>query len=59
MFVPLNLSQEQIDCLRLTSTVSQDEYYIETVDFLRKFPEITYVSPRQVDILPKTLRDLE
>jgi hypothetical protein len=59
MFVPLNLSQEQIDGLRLTSTVSQDEYYIETVDFLRKFPEITYVSPRQVDILPKTLTDLE
>ncbi|TAG62407.1 MAG: hypothetical protein EAZ28_02920 [Oscillatoriales cyanobacterium] len=59
MFVPLNLSQQQIDCLRLTSTVSLDEYYIEIVDFLGNFSEITYVSPPHVDILPKTLTDLE
>ncbi|MCL1466995.1 hypothetical protein [Argonema galeatum] len=58
MFVPLNLSPKEIEHLRLNSTISENEYCIETVNPFGNFPEITYVSPH-VSILPETLTNFE
>jgi hypothetical protein len=45
MFVPLNLQQEEIQQLRLASTISETEYYIEAISPFGNLPQITYVSP--------------
>lgn len=56
MFVPLNLSQEEVERLRLTSAISQSDYYLETIFPFDKLPKITYVSPISDICLEKLTR---